>query len=131
QCLRCSAPGWFLVRSSTPQLFSLIRKNTEAAPNSYTGSGPGVFPHQDGFAPHFPFQGNVGRRAPETSPCHVQAKQIGELDPRRVTHPPPRSSAASRATQGGGDGDRYASAQFKTGSARGQPRQAPPVRKSS
>jgi hypothetical protein len=38
-----------LVRSSAPPLFSLIRKNTEAAPNSYTGSGQRVFPHGDGI----------------------------------------------------------------------------------
>jgi hypothetical protein len=61
-----------------------ISINTEAAPNSYTRSGPGVFPHQDGFILHSSFQGKVGRRASETSPCHMQAKQNGKLDPRRA-----------------------------------------------
>ena len=33
----------------------------------------------------FPSRGIWKRSVPETSPCHVQAKQIGELDPRKVT----------------------------------------------
>src|SRR5476649_411737 len=33
----------------------------------------------------FPSRGIWKRGVPETSPCHGQAKQISELDPRRVT----------------------------------------------
>ena len=56
----------------------------EAAPNSYTGSGRCMFPCNDGFLSSP--SGGVGRiGVPETSPCHRQAKQDGELDPRRVT----------------------------------------------
>ena len=36
---------------------------------------------------HFPSKGHLEVSVPETSPCHVQAKQIGELDPRRVSVP--------------------------------------------
>jgi hypothetical protein len=92
------------------------------------------------------------RRAPETSPCQVQSKQGGELDPS--LGPPPRHSlsgqeveycegrsgkqgfrrgpagserrpgfAASRAAQVGGDGGHHASAQLGVGAAPGQPRQ--------
>ena len=33
----------------------------------------------------FPSRGYWKRGVPETSPCHGQAKQVGELDPRKVT----------------------------------------------
>jgi hypothetical protein len=74
-----SAPGWFKQRC--PSL-----GKTEAAPNSYTGSGRDPFPDSDGIASQsLPLGGVFGRhRAPETSPCHVQAKQNGELDSRRI-----------------------------------------------
>ena len=74
-----SAPGWFKQRCP------LIGKKTEAAPNSYTGSGRCLFPDSDGIASQsLPLGEFENRCVPETSPCHVQAKQNGELDPRRV-----------------------------------------------
>ena len=68
--------------------------------------------------------------APETSPCHVQAKQNGELDPSRLgvafaailTPAGEPGSAASRAARVVGDGADNASAQLGIHSARGQPR---------
>ena len=75
---------------------------SEAAPNSYTGSGPLAFPPGDG--------GHVSDRVPETSPCHMAARQIGELDPLRVTQPRRQVPAASRAAQVVGDLLDYASA---------------------
>jgi hypothetical protein len=45
--------------------------------------------------PISPSEGDFGNRcAPETSPCHVQAKQNGELDPRKVTRLLPGAFAA-------------------------------------
>src|SRR5271163_2269752 len=85
----------------------------EAAPNSYTGSGPRLFPIDDGD--------HVSDRAPETSPCHELARQVGELDPEG-DEPWKATSAASRAAQGVGGLPRFASAQLDVGSARGQPR---------
>jgi hypothetical protein len=53
------------------QATASILGKTETAPNSSTGSGQPK---------------GIGKRSvPETSPCHAQAKQIGELDPRKVT----------------------------------------------
>ena len=68
--------------------------------------------------------------APETSPCHVAAKQNGELDPQAVsvafaavlTPAGEPGSAASRAARVVGDGADNASAQLGIHSARGQPR---------
>jgi hypothetical protein len=61
----------------------------------------------------------------------VQAKQNGKLDPRRAARfrreHSPRNRDRGKLVIGIGD----ASAQFETGSARGQPRLAPRVRKSS
>ena len=111
---------------------SMHRQKTEAAPNSYTGSGRCLFPDSDGFASQsLPLGGIFGRhRAPETSPCHVQAKQNGELDLRRVACFSPGAFAAeSRPRRTRHRQSANASAQFETGSARGQPRQAPRVRK--
>ena len=56
--------------------------STEAAPNSYTGSGQAALPRTDGV-PSVPPQppGRAKVRPPETSPCHALAKQSGELDP--------------------------------------------------
>ena len=45
------------------------RSANGAAPNSLTRSSPDAFPRQDRFAHRSSFQGNVGRRASETSPC--------------------------------------------------------------
>ena len=87
-----SAPGWFKHGLALRVLFSL-RKNTEAAPNSYTGSGRGMFPCSDGFLSS-PSKGYLRISVPETSPCHTQAKQIGALDPRRAA---PQSSGAFAA----------------------------------
>ena len=90
-----------------------------------------MFPCKDGHASFTPQEGIWKRSVPETSPCHVQARQDGKLDPRKGSVPAAavfaplgvqRSSAASRAARVGGDGDRYASAQLVAGSARGQPR---------
>jgi hypothetical protein len=53
-----SAPGWFKQRRP------LIGKNTEAAPNSYTGSGQRVFPHGDGIV-SFSLQRAFGNNAPQ------------------------------------------------------------------
>jgi len=71
------------------------------------------------------------RGAPETSPCHVRAKQNGELDPQAVSVASAAvlasagrpGSAASRAARGVGDGSGDASAQLGIHSARGQPRE--------
>src|SRR2546421_9394982 len=93
--------------------------HSEAAPNSYTGSGPLAFPPDDGD--------HVSDRAPETSPRHVLAWQVGELDPAG-DGPRKATSAASRAARGVGDLPRYASAQLDVGSTRGQPRMVLPVR---
>jgi len=110
--------------------FHLLSKNTEAAPNSSTGSGPGAFPRQDGFA-SFSL-----RRAFETQrPRNLSVPHAGQAN-RQARSPKGKrtdrrglrcsnssgSSAASRAAQVGGDDDRFASAQLVVGSARGQPR---------
>jgi hypothetical protein len=73
--------------------------------------------------------GGISRRSvPETSPCHVQAKQNGELDLRRAAclcrEHSPRNRDRGELVIGIGN----ASAQFDVGSARGQPRLAPCVR---
>jgi len=68
------------------QATASILGKTETAPNSSTGSGQLVFPRADGFASSFLPREFWKRRVPETSPCHRQAKQVGELDPRKVTH---------------------------------------------
>ena len=96
---------------------------TEAAPNSYTGSGQAALPRTDGV-PSVPPQppGRAKVRAPETSPCHALAKQSGELDPAgdapRAADPSPhrerRKAWASLS--------RSASAQLGVCSTRGQPR---------
>lgn len=111
-----SAPGWFGLRCLVSRL--TYRCQFEAAPNSYTGSGPRLFPTDDGD--------HVSDRAPETSPCHGLARQVGELDPPSSMPGGDESSkatsAASRAAQGVASLPRFASAQLDVGSARGQPR---------
>ena len=106
-----SAPGWFGLQCLVSGLTHGCQ--CEAAPNSYTGSGPRSFPTDDG--------NHVSDRAPETSPCHMLARQVGELDPAG-DEPSKASSVASRAAQGVGNLPRFASAQLDVGSARGQPR---------
>ena len=74
---------------------------------------------RDGHASFTPQEG-IGNAASRLSPCHVQARQDGKLDPRKVSVPAAavfaplgvqRSSAASRERHAVvGDGDRYASA---------------------
>ena len=62
-----------------------------------------------------PSRGNGKRRVPETSPCHGQAKQDGELDPRKVTR---ESRERSRGIETATElviGSRNASAQFVVG----------------
>jgi len=77
--------GMVRVRRSWLSVIFLIRTNTETAPNSYTGSGHGEFPHHDGGA-----HARRELRAPETSPCHLlglamrQARSLaGDAVPRR------------------------------------------------
>jgi hypothetical protein len=48
----------------------------------------------------FPSKGIGKRRVPETSPCHGQAKQIGELDPRKVTRVLPGAFPRNRDLDG-------------------------------
>ena len=116
--LRTSAPGWFKQRRP-------IAAKTETAPNSSTGSGRLVFPRADGDVPSFPSKGIWIRRVPETSPCHGQAKQIGELDPRKVTRDGRERSRGIETSTELVVGSRSVSAQFVNGSARGQPRLDP------
>ena len=115
-----SAPGWFGLRCLVSRLTHGCQ--FEAAPNSYTGSGPRLFPIDDGD--------HVSDRVPETSPCHVLAGQVGELDPEGDVSSK-ATSAASRAAQGVGVLPRFASAQLDVGSARGQPRKIQQVRSRS
>ena len=67
------APGWFGLRC--PSLGVTQGCQIEAAPNSYTGSGPRSFPTDDGE--------RVSARVPETSPCHVTGQASRRARPRR------------------------------------------------
>jgi hypothetical protein len=116
-----SAPGWFGLRCLVSRYLTQGCQS-EAAPNSYTGSGPRLFPTDDG--------NHVSDRAPETSPCHGLARQVGELDPAG-DESSKATSAASRAAQGVDALPRFASAQLDVGSARGQPRKILQVRSRS
>ena len=83
---------------------TLGSSEAEAAPNSYTGSGPRAFPRDDGFN-QLAVAGRsrqqtaadcrcivlTGRRVPETSPCHVQAKQSDGSTPLLGPCPATRS----------------------------------------
>jgi hypothetical protein len=73
----------------------------------------------------FPSKGIGKRRVPETSPCHGQAKQSGELDPRKVTMDCRERSRGIETSTELVVGSRNASAQFVNSSARGQPRLDP------
>src|SRR5450755_2943125 len=73
----------------------------------------------------FPSRGIGKRSVPETSPCHVQAKQSGELDPRKVTRGCRERSRGIETSTELVVGNRSASAQFVVGSTRGQPRLDP------
>ena len=97
------------VRSSVVLLISI---NTETAPNSSTGSGRFVFPRADGVVSSFPPGGIWKRGVPETSPCHIQAKQSGELDPRKVTMDCRERSRGIETSTELVVGSRNASAQF-------------------
>ena len=89
-CFRTSGSLRRLRRDGSWSGVPLIGKNTKAAPNSSTGSGRCLFPGNDGMVSLFlSFEGKPKRYAPETFPCHVQAKQDGELDPQRVTRVSP------------------------------------------
>jgi hypothetical protein len=68
-------------QASRLSVVSPIRQNTEAAPNSLTGSGHCRFPCNDGSTSFTPSGAHLRSRVPETSPCHRQARQIGKLDP--------------------------------------------------
>ena len=107
------------------QATASILGETETAPNSSTGSGQLVFPRGDGVVSSFPPGGIWKRRVPETSPCHIQAKQNGELDPRKVTMDCRERSRGIETSTELVVGSRSASAQFVNGSARGQPRLDP------
>ena len=79
-------------------------RRAAAGPNSTTGSGP------------LPLK-EVGllremHSAPETSPCHAQAKQVGELDPRKVTRGCRERSRGIETSTELVIGTRSASAQF-------------------
>ena len=107
------------------QATASILGKTETAPNRSTGSGQLVFPRADGVVSSFPPGGYWKRRVPETSPCHGQAKQSGELDPRKVTRGCQERSRGIETSTELVIGSRSASAQFVIGSARGQPRLDP------
>ena len=92
-----------------------ISINTETAPNSSTGSGRLVFPRADGVVSTFPPGGIWKRGVPETSPCHGQAKQVGELDPRKVTRGCRERSRGIETSTELVIGSRNASAQFVVG----------------
>src|SRR3984957_85501 len=64
---------------------------------------------------HSPSRGYWKRGVPETSPCHVQAKQVGELDPRRVTRGCRERSRGIETSTELVIGSRSASAQFVVG----------------
>jgi len=63
----------------------------------------------------FPSRGYWKRSVPETSPCHGQAKQVGELDPRRVTRGCRERSRGIETSTELVIGTRSASAQFVGG----------------
>jgi hypothetical protein len=97
------------------QATASILGKTETAPNSSTGSGRLVFPRADGVVSAFP-PGGIGKRGvPETSPCHGQAKQVGELDPRKVTRGCRERSRGIETSTELVIGTRSASAQFVVG----------------
>ena len=73
----------------------------------------------------FPSRGIWKRSVPETSPCHLQAKQIGEIDPQKVAMDCRERSRGIETSTELVVGNRSASAQFVIGSARGQPRLDP------
>jgi hypothetical protein len=58
-----------------------------------------MFPCNHGMVSFFPSGGISRRCVPETSPCHVQAKQDGELDPLRVARFGPGAFAAESRPQ--------------------------------
>ena len=104
-------------------IFPSIRKITEAAPNSYTGSGPCMFPCNDGHASFTPSRAHLKRSVPETSPCHKQARQIDKLDPRRAAFVCRERSRGIETAANSWSASGNASAQLELGSACGQPRQ--------
>jgi hypothetical protein len=63
----------------------------------------------------FPSRGIGKRSVPETSPCHAQAKQVGELDPRKVTRGCRERSRGIETSTELVIGTRSASAQFVVG----------------
>ena len=118
-----SAPGWFKQRRP------LIGKNTEAAPNSYTGSGHCLFPDSDGIASTPLFRGELETLRPRnlSVPRAGQAKRRARSPKSGVLFAGSiRRGIETAANSSSASSD--ASAQFKTGSARGQPRLAPRVR---
>ena len=72
----------------------LIGTNTEAAPNSYTGSGRCMFPCSDGMASLPLFRGDGEALRPRNLSVPRAGKQDGELDLRRVACFSPGAFAA-------------------------------------
>ena len=79
-----SAPGWFTQRCPFFGCLTYKCKHRDGTKQLY-GLRPIHVPMKRRRCLRFPSRGIWKRGVPETSPCHVQAKQIGELDPRRVT----------------------------------------------
>ena len=113
---RFSAPGWFTQRrpfSAKPRRHqTALRDQAVACSHATTALLPSL-------------RGNWKHGVPETSPYHGQAKQIGELDPRKVTTDCRERSRGIETSTEFVVGSRNASAQFVIGSARGQPRLDP------
>ena len=99
QSRRSSAPGWFKQRRPLCGVFLTRGKNRGGTKQLY-GIRPTCVPTRRRPCLFFPSRGIRRRSVPETSPCHVQAKQDGKLDPRRVTrHSPGAFAAESRPQQ--------------------------------
>src|ERR1700692_2786171 len=88
-----SAPGWFKQRRP------LIGKNTEAAPNSYTGSGGCMFPCNHGIVSS-PSRGHLETQRPRTLsvPRAGQAKRQARF-PKESVLSPGAFAAESRPRQ--------------------------------
>ena len=102
-----SAPGWFKLRrpfSAKPRRHQpALRAQADSCSHEPTALSP------------LSLQGNWKRGVPETSPCHGQAKQSGELDPRKVTTDCRERSRGIETSTELVIGTRSASAQFVVG----------------
>ena len=79
-----SAPGWFKQRCPFFRVL-LTRGKHRDGTNPLYGLRPTRVPTSRRRCLLFPSGGIWKRGVPETSPCHVQAKQNGKLDSRRIT----------------------------------------------